>query len=243
MLVNIVNILAPESPHPPLHWGAKGVSVFAAAKKNAPPLRAGEFVVRRYTLTGHFTNITQFLLHLDALKSVNRRTYINGGERVENSAEHSWHLAMACWGYAELLEDDYDVQKLIKLALIHDLGEIGAGDTFLYSTNRGNAHIEERKCVEKIASHPGNPIRDIVELWEEQEAGESKEARLLKVLDRLLPFLHNLTSEGRAWKENGIHKDQVLKMHQFIEHENEEIYEWFIAKLEYAVEQGWLNAS
>ncbi len=189
------------------------------------------------------SNITDFLLQLDSLKSVNRRTYINGGERVENSAEHSWHLAMGCWAFADLLQDNYDLPKLIKLALIHDLGEIGAGDTFLYSNNRENAHIEERKYVEKVASHPGNSIEEIVELWEEQEAGESKEARLLKIIDRLLPFLHNITSEGRAWQDNNINKAQVLKMHQFIENESSEIYEWFISKVEYAIEKGWLNAS
>ena len=194
-------------------------------------------------MTERVSSISGFLLQLDALKSVNRRTYINGGERVENSAEHSWHLAMACWAFAELLQDNYDVSKLIKLALLHDLGEIEAGDTFLYSNNRNNAHIEERNCVKKIASHPGNSIEDIVELWEEQEVGESKEARLLKVIDRLLPFLHNITSNGRAWQDNDIHKNQVLKMHQFIEKESAEIYEWFISKVEYAVEQGWLNAS
>ena len=194
-------------------------------------------------MTHRVSNISDFLLQLDALKSVNRRTYINGGERVENSAEHSWHLAMACWAFAELLEDDFDTAKLIKLALIHDLGEMEAGDTFLYSKDRSKAHIEERKCVEKIDSHPGNPIGDIVELWEEQETGDSKEARLLKVIDRLLPFLHNISSEGRAWQDNGIHKSQVLKMHHFIESENPEIYEWFISKVEHAVEQGWLDAS
>ena len=189
------------------------------------------------------SNITEFLLQLDALKSVNRRTYINGGERVENSAEHSWHLAMACWAFAELLSEDYDVSKLIKLALLHDLGEIEAGDTFLYSAHRDSAHTEERKGIEKIAAHPGFHIRDMVALWEEQEMGNSKEAKLLKVIDRLLPFLHNITSEGRAWRDNGIHKDQVLKMHRFIEDENLEIYNWFISKVNDAVEKGWLNAS
>ncbi|WP_444944937.1 HD family hydrolase [Microbulbifer sp. ZKSA006] len=194
-------------------------------------------------MTDRISAVSDFMLQLDALKSVNRQTYINGGERVENSAEHSWHLAMACWAFAELLQDDYDVAKLIKLALLHDIGEIGTGDTFLYSSNRDKAHIEERKSVNKIASHPGNPIGSLVELWEEQELGESKEAKLLKVIDRLLPFIHNITSEGRAWQDNNIHKDQVLKMHAFIENENPEIYKWFTTKLEHAVEQGWLNAS
>ncbi len=194
-------------------------------------------------MTNRISSISNFLLQLDVLKSINRRTYINGGDRVENSAEHSWHLAMACWAFAEMLQDDYDVTKLIKLSLLHDIGEIGAGDTFLYSKNRENAHIKERESVKRIASHPGNPIDELVQLWEEQEAGESKEAKLLKVVDRLLPFLHNITSYGRAWKDNGIHKDQVLKMHKFIEYENSEIYTWFIAQVDNAVAQGWLNAS
>ena len=194
-------------------------------------------------MTHRISNISEFLLQLDALKSVNRRTYINGGERVENSAEHSWHLAMACWAFAELLQDDFDTAKLIKLALIHDLGEMDAGDTFLYSKDRSKAHIQERRCVEKVDSHPGNPIADIAELWEEQEAGDTKEARLLKVIDRLLPFLHNISSQGRAWQDNGIHKSQVLKMHNFIEGENPEIHQWFMTKVEHAVEQGWLGAS
>lgn len=192
-------------------------------------------------MTDRVSHIADFLLQLDALKLVNRRTYINAGERVENSAEHSWHLAMACWAFAELLKDDFDMLKLIKLALIHDLGEMDAGDTFLYSENRELAHVEERKCIQKIADHSGNPIENLVDLWEEQEIGVSREARLVKVMDRLLPCLHNLNSAGRAWQENGIQKSQVLKMHSFIEHENPEIYRWFISKLEYAVEQGWLK--
>ena len=189
------------------------------------------------------SHISEFLLELDLLKGINRRTYINGGARLENSAEHSWHLAMACWAFAELLQDDFDVLKLIKMALVHDLGEIDAGDTFLYSDQRDDAHVAEHQCVERLGSHAGNSIENLVELWEEQDHGESKEAKLLKVIDRLLPFLHNITSKGQAWKDNGIKKSQVMKMHQFIEHENPEIYAWFIAKLESAVEQGWLKDS
>lgn len=195
------------------------------------------------SVSDRISRISDFLLDLDQLKSVNRRTYINGGERVENSAEHSWHLAMACWAFAELLQDDFDVLKLIKLALVHDIGEIGAGDTFLYSSKRDEAHLAERDSVKSIAAHPGNPIGDLVELWEAQESGASKEAKLLKIIDRLLPFLHNITSEGQAWKDNDIKKAQVMKMHQFIEEESPEIYAWFIARVDEAVERGWLRAS
>lgn len=194
-------------------------------------------------MSDELDRVSEFLLELDKLKSVNRRTYINGGERVENSAEHSWHLAIACWAFAGLLQDDFDLLKLLQMALVHDLGEIDAGDTFLYGRARSNAHVAERECVERLASYSGNTISNLTAIWEEQEAGLSREAKLLKVIDRLLPFLHNMTSEGRAWRDNGITKSQVLKVHQFIEIESPEIHTWFKIKLDYAVEQGWLAAS
>lgn len=194
-------------------------------------------------MSKRLSNLTDFFLHLDELKGIERRTYIRGGERRENSAEHSWHLAMACWCFAEALEDDFDIDHLIKLALVHDLGEIGAGDTFLYGEDRGTAHIAERKSVEKTAAHAGNAIPNLLPLWDEQEAGQSKEAALLKVMDRLLPFLHNITSEGRAWRDNGIRKSQVLNMHGFIEQSSPEVWSWLESKIEFAVEQGWLDAS
>lgn len=194
-------------------------------------------------MSNELDRVSEFLLELDKLKSVNRRTYINGGERVENSAEHSWHLAVACWAFAELLKDDFDLLKLLQLALVHDLGEIDAGDTFLYGSARSNSHVAERECVKRLESHSGNTISSLTAIWEEQETGLSRESKLLKVIDRLLPFLHNMTSEGRAWRDNGITKSQVLKAHQFIEIESPEIHTWFRVKLDYAVEQGWLAAS
>ncbi len=192
----------------------------------------------------NLTNINDFLLKLDGLKSINRKTYINGGERVENSAEHSWHLAMACWVFAETFNangQDYDINKIIKLALVHDIGEMYAGDTFLYADTRSTAHVAERPGIEQLVAHEGNPINDLLLLWDEQEFGSSKETKLLKVVDRLLPFLHNMTSNGKAWQDMDVHKKQVLAMHAFIEDENPEIYEWFLASIDYAVKQGWLR--
>ena len=78
-------------------------------------------------MSSRLNNLTDFFLHLDELKAIERRTYIRCGERRENSAEHSWHLAMACWCFAEALEEQFDVDRLIRLALVHDIGEIGAG--------------------------------------------------------------------------------------------------------------------
>ena len=95
--------------------------------------------------------------------------------------------------------------------------------------------------MQELASHPGNPIAELVALWDEQEHGDGPEGRLLKVVDRLLPFLHNLSSQGQAWRDNNIRKEQVLQMHAFIHAEIPEIHDWFLAQLDEAVAQGWLR--
>ena len=186
-------------------------------------------------------SITDFFYALDELKLVNRKSYVTGSTRYENSAEHSWHLAMACWAMAEHLPYEYNQEKLIKLALVHDLGEIHAGDTFLYSAKRDQADSEERKGLQILQQHEGNPIGDLLTLWDEQEYGESEETKLLKVMDRVLPFLLNIQSEGKAWLENGIHVHHVEKAHAFIADINPDVHAWFKEKIAFAVSKGWLK--
>jgi putative hydrolase of HD superfamily len=192
-------------------------------------------------LSDKLTAITDFFLELDALKLIDRRTYIDGGVRIENSAEHSWHLAMACWSISRSFNIKLSEEKLLKLALVHDLGEIDAGDTFLYSANRSNAHLAERECIKRLENHHGNGIQDLSGVWEEQETGCSIETKLLKAVDRLLPFLHNIASQGKTWKELGIKKTQVLKAHEFIAEDFPEIHAWILVKTQLAVQKKWLN--
>jgi putative hydrolases of HD superfamily len=195
---------------------------------------------KRNHALNNLEQINDFFLQLDKLKSVQRRSYINGGERLENSAEHSWHLAMACWNFARLMPGEFDENKLIKMALVHDLGEIGAGDTLLYDSARKDAHIKERQYIQSLTTHKGNAITELPEVWEEQETGISKETRLLKVLDRLLPVLLNLNSQGRAWRDNNVKRHQVEQVHRFIADEFPVIHQWLMAELDRAVANGWL---
>ena len=185
-------------------------------------------------------DVTHFLLELDALKRVNRRSYVTGTTRYENSAEHSWHLAMACWSIAELFELEVNHEKLLKLALVHDLGEIDAGDTFLYADTRGDAHIEERAGIERLQAERGNGIKNLTAIWDEQETGSSQETQLLKVVDRLLPFLLNLNTDGKTWIESNVTRSQVSGAHAFIKDSFPSIYDWQARQIEFATQQGWL---
>ncbi|AOY44523.1 MULTISPECIES: HD domain-containing protein [Psychrobacter] len=185
-------------------------------------------------------DVTHFLLELDALKRVNRRSYVTETDRRENSAEHSWHLAMACWSIAELFELDVNHEQLLKMALVHDLGEIDAGDTFLYADSRHDAHVEERAGIARLQGERGNGIGNLSEIWEAQETGSSKETALLKVVDRLLPFLLNLNTEGKTWRELGVTRSQVAGAHAFIQDSFAPIHKWLSHNIDYATQQGWL---
>lgn len=186
--------------------------------------------------------MTDFLLELDALKHINRRSYIRGGERLENSAEHSWHLAMACWNIAEHFQLNVDMAKLLQYALVHDLGEVDAGDTFLYSTERKTANEAERQCVKRFSEHKGNHIQNLLSVWDEQEFGGCIEAKLMKAVDRLLPFLLNIAAQGKTWKLHQIKASQVKKAHAFIADDFPELHQWLSENIEFATEQGWLLA-
>ncbi len=186
--------------------------------------------------------MTDFLLELDALKHINRRSYISGGERLENSAEHSWHLAMACWNIAEHFHLNVDMAKLLQYALVHDLGEVDAGDTFLYSTERKTANEAERQCVKRFSEHKGNHIQNLLSVWDEQEFGDSTEAKLMKAVDRLLPFLLNIAAQGKTWKLHQIKTSQVKKAHAFIADDFPELHQWLSENIKFATEQGWLLA-
>lgn len=185
-------------------------------------------------------DVTYFLLELDALKRVNRRSYVTQTTRKENSAEHSWHLAMACWSIAELFALDVNHEKLLKMALVHDLGEIDAGDTFLYADTRTDAHVEERAGIARLQRERGNGISDLSEVWEAQETGSSKESQLLRVVDRLLPFLLNLNTNGKTWIELGVTRSQVTGAHAFIKDSFPPIHDWLSHNIAYATQQGWL---
>ncbi|QUY51478.1 HD domain-containing protein [Psychrobacter pacificensis] len=195
---------------------------------------------QKSVVTIDIEDVTHFLLELDALKRVNRRSYVTETDRRENSAEHSWHLAMACWSIAELFELDVNHEQLLKMALVHDLGEIDAGDTFLYADSRHDAHVEERAGIARLQGERGNGIGNLSEIWEAQETGSSKETALLKVVDRLLPFLLNLNTEGKTWRELGVTRSQVAGAHAFIQDSFAPIHKWLSHNIDYVTQQGWL---
>ncbi len=101
--------------------------------------------------------------------------------------------------------------------------------------------LDQLKLVERLAADHEQLLPGLKELWDEQEYGSAREARFLKVVDRLLPFLHNITSEGKTWRKLGIKKSQVLAKHAFIAVEFPELHQWMMTLLDDAADKGWVT--
>lgn len=152
-----------------------------------------------------------FILEIDRLKAVLRRSLLLDGQRRENSAEHSWHLAMMAMVLSEHANEPVDQLHTIKLVLVHDIVEIDAGDTYAYDqVGHADKYERERKAADRIFGLlPTEQAVELAALWEEYELQQSQEARFALALDRLMPLLHNYFSGGFTWRENRITRSQV----------------------------------
>jgi putative hydrolases of HD superfamily len=161
----------------------------------------------------------EFILEIDRLKSVLRQSYLINIDRHENSAEHSWHLAVAAMVLAEHAKEKIEISKVIRMVLVHDLVEIDAGDTFIYdeAANVGKAAREQEAANRLFGLLPEDQAQSFMALWREFEDRQTPEAKFAFALDRLLPILHNVFTRGRSWKEHGIRQEQALKKNRPIE--------------------------
>lgn len=154
-----------------------------------------------------------FLVELDKLKLVLRRTRVVGESRHENSAEHSWHLGVMAAVLAEHAPAGLDLRRTVTMLLVHDVVEIDAGDTFAFDT-AANADKEER---ERLAAErlfgllPGDQAAELRGLWDEFEAQETPESRFANALDRFHALLQNTANGGGTWKEHGITRERILE--------------------------------
>ncbi|HFV9294857.1 TPA: HD family hydrolase [Serratia fonticola] len=192
---------------------------------------------------GSMTQTIQFLMEIDKLKSVQRRTKVMGTQRQENSAEHSWHFAIAALSLAPYASDEVNIQRVIQMALLHDIVEIDAGDVMVYDlAARSAIHDQEVAAAKRLFGILPEPQRGVfTALWQEYEAGESADARFALVLDRCMPMLMNLHNGGQSWVENDISLQQVLDRNTMIADIHPELWQYLEQHLQDAQRKGWLK--
>lgn len=155
----------------------------------------------------------EFVLVIDEMKNVLRRNLVVDGSRRENDAEHSWHLAMLAMILEEYSSQKVDIERVLKITLVHDLVEVYAGDTFAYDA-KGNEDKLDReieaanRLFEMLDPVQGAEIRA---LWDEFEAKETAESRYANAVDRLQPLLLNYMTNGHTWKLGDVHATQIYK--------------------------------
>src|SRR5262245_21602456 len=184
-----------------------------------------------------FERQIQFILEVDKLKTILRRTYLLNADRAENTAEHSWHLAIMAIVLAEHANEAVDVARVVKMVLIHDIVEIDAGDTYFYdAAAEVDKHQRERAAADRLFSIlPPDQREELRELWEEFEAGQSSEARFALALDRFIPQLHNYYTQGRSWQEHGVTAERVIERNASIAEGSSRLWECARSLLEDAV--------
>lgn len=189
--------------------------------------------------------IVDFILELDKLKGVTRKTRPLGLSRQENSAEHSWQIAMLAASLAPYAPGPVDMNRVIAMLLVHDIGEIDTGDTIVYATEGW----EERKAAELAAVQrifgllPDAQRAQFLALWQEFEAAETAESRFANAADRAMPVLLNLANNGQSWLENGISYQRVVgRIREPIEAGCPALWAYLAERLAYAETQGWFGA-
>ena len=157
--------------------------------------------------------VVDFILELDKLKGVTRKTRPLGLDRYENSAEHSWQIAMLAMSLAHLAASPVDINRVVQMLLVHDVGEIDAGDTIVYAeAGRAEAQVAERLGAIRVLGLLAEPQRShFMGLWEEFERSDTPESLFANAVDRAMPVLLNLANDGQSWRENGIRYEQVVK--------------------------------
>lgn len=165
-----------------------------------------------YRLGMEIQALLRFAREIDKLKGIRRQTLNYHEPRRENSAEHSWHLAMAVLAFSGVANDKViDPLKAVKMALVHDVVEIDAGDQIVYKEDPHKLE-RERAAADRIFGLLPNEIgSEFRAVWEEFEAGISAEAKFVRALDRFLPLMSNYLNEGHTWREHGISHAQVLE--------------------------------
>ena len=190
-----------------------------------------------------FKRQIEFLKEADKLKKVDRRTTLLDISRQENSAEHSWHIALLVLIFSEYAEDEnLDLLQVIKLLLIHDLVEIDAGDTYCYDEVGGrDQQKREIKAAERIFNIlPEDQANALRALWHEYEAKDTPESKFANALDRVQPFLHNYFTRGHTWRKYGIKKNQVIARMQPVSDGSRFLWEYVLSLIDDAVQQGFL---
>jgi len=185
----------------------------------------------------------RFVLELDKLKSIARKSYLADGARRENAAEHSWHAAVMALVLADMGPPDLDRCRVVRMLLLHDIVEIDAGDTDVHDrTAMASKTRREETAAERLFGLlPEDQGRELLELWREFEEGLTPEARFATSVDRVMPLLLSYQNRGKRWREDQIDRQQVSRVFEPLQENAPELWDLSRAIIQQCVDRGYLR--
>ena len=187
-------------------------------------------------------HVLEFMIEIEKLKDVHRKTRPVGLDRYENSAEHSWHVCLSALMLKDYSNEPINIDRVIKMLLIHDLGEIDAGDTIIYASETKELKEKEEAGLRRVLNIlPEGEAEKCLSLWREFELGETVDAKYAKAIDRGPPLLHNLNGNGHSWKDNNVPEEKVFALNSRIAKGSTELWDVLKGKLDKAVVDGILK--
>ena len=184
-----------------------------------------------------------FLIEIDKMKGIFRRTLVMDHSRRENDAEHSWHFATMALVLAEYAKEEIDLPRVLKMALVHDLVEIYAGDTSAYADSAAQAakEAQEQASADRLfALLPTEQGAEYRALWEEFDAMETPDARYAAAIDRLQPFISNYMTDGHTWRQNRVTRAQVLRRMDMVRLAAPALWSFVEQAITEGIEKGWI---
>ncbi|MDK3018355.1 HD domain-containing protein [Pseudodonghicola flavimaris] len=147
-----------------------------------------------------------FLKETDKLKSIDRATRLIGNGRFENSAEHSWHIMLHALVLADQAGPGVDIDRVLKMLLLHDIVEIDAGDAPIHGQvdHAAMAAKEEAAAQRLFGLLPADQAESFLTLWREFEAAETPDAQFAKAIDRFQSPVINLENGGGSWDDYNV---------------------------------------
>ena len=193
--------------------------------------------------TNNLDKQVAFIKEIDKVKYILRQSTLFNSKRRENDAEHSWHLAVMAMVLAEHADKPIDLLKVLKMVLIHDIVEIDAGDTFIYSTTKNHNNTEEELAAAKriFGILPAKQADELIAIWKEFEEGKTHEAKFAKSMDRFEPLLQSATNNGGTWVEHDVPYHKVYGVNKAIKNGSTTLWNYADNLLDECVEKGFLK--
>lgn len=184
----------------------------------------------------------KFIVEIDKMTHILRRTLLTDSSRRENDAEHSWHIGIMAMLLSEYAVEKPNVERSVQMCLVHDLIEIYAGDTFAYDAEGNKTKVErETQAANKLYAilplEQGNLFRS---LWEEFDAMNTADSKFAACMDRIQPFLHNTLTNGATWVQGKVTEKDVINRMLPVKDFMPEIWKWIEKNIQNGKDQGWI---